>query len=430
MRRPLWVLAATLVLWGSGASDAQSPPPRKPPEAKPLPVTVAKVETRTVQRSVETVGSLLAWEEMQVKSELQGTLAHLLVDLGDRVGPGQVLAEFDKREARLTAEQAQADLLAARESRARARAASEGSRANLTRVRDQLATYQADVARAGAQLEWAMLELERSRQLLAKELIATRDVDNARTQYQVAAAQRRMVETALHQHPDQVRIAEAQLESDQAALKVAEAQVMQREAALGLAQKRLGDTAVRAPLGALVARRHVSVGEFVKENALLYTLVVADPLKYTGTVPERFAPEIRPGQALQLGVEAYPGRTFAGQVTRVAPAVDVQTRTLGLEARVPNPDGRLRPGFFATGAVLTRREEARPFAPADAISQIVGITKVFVIVDGRAQERSVKAGGRQGDWVEILDGVKAGETVATANLSHLFHGAAVTVVKK
>ena len=142
------------------------------------------------------------------------------------------------------------------------------------------------------------------------------------------------------------------------------------------------------------------------------------------------SPELRVGQRLQLTVEAHPGQAFWGQVTRVAPAVDVQTRSLSLEARVPNPDGRLRPGFFAKGAVLTRKDETVAFVPAEAVSYFVGINKVFVVADGKAQERLVKPGSRQGGWVEIAEGIKAGETVAITNLAQLFNGAPVTVVGK
>ena len=177
-----------------------------------------------------------------------------------------------------------------------------------------------------------------------------------------------------------------------------------------------------------MARRHVSAGEYVKENSVLFTLVVADPLKYTGSIPERFAPEVRPGQPLQLSVEAFPGRTFGGQVTRAAPAVDVQTRTLSLEGRVPNSDGRLKPGFFAKGVVFTRKEEGVAFVPADSVTYFVGLTKVFVVADGKVQERQVRTGTREAGWVEIAEGVKPGETVVTGNLSQLFNGAPVTVV--
>ena len=105
--------------------------------------------------------------------------------------------------------------------------------------------------------------------------------------------------------------------------------------------------------------------------------------------------------------------------------VDVPTRTLALEARLPNAQGLLRPGFFARGAVLIPRDAQVPFVPAEALLYVVGISKVFVVADSRAQERLVKAGLREAGWVEILDGIKPGETVATSGLAQLYDGAPV-----
>jgi RND family efflux transporter MFP subunit len=210
---------------------------------------------------------------------------------------------------------------------------------------------------------------------------------------------------------------------------VADAEVTRREATLGIARKRLGDTTIRAPFAGAIAKRHVNAGEYVKENTPVFSLVALDPLKYTGTVPERFAPELKPGQRLELTVEAYPGRSFGGQLTRVSPAVEVQTRSLSVEARVGNGDGRLRPGFFAKGLVLTRKDASAAFVPAEALVYFVGISKVFVVTNGKVEERLVKSGARQGAWVEIADGVKPGETVAVSNLAQLFQGAPVTVLE-
>jgi membrane fusion protein, multidrug efflux system len=373
MRRVLSLLALSFLLWGCGRSQAQDPA-KKSGERKPLPVTVAQVETRAVQRSVETVGSLLAWEESQVKAEVAGTVDKIFADLGDRVRADQVLATVDAREFRLQVEQAEASLRMARQVQERMRAEQEEAQAN-----------------------W-----DRAEELYRRELISAQERDRWRTQYRVMEAQ----------------------------IHLTAADLQRLDAALGVARKKLEDATIRAPISGAVAKRHVNVGEFVKDGAPLFTLVVSDPLKYTGTVPERYAPELRPGQALQLTVEAHPGQTFSGQVTRVAPAVEVQTRSLSLEARVPNPDGRLRPGFFARGALLTRRDEAVTFVPAEAVTYFVGITKVFVVTDGKAEERLVKPGVRQGGWVEIVGGVKAGETVAITNLPQLFNGAPVTVVQK
>jgi membrane fusion protein (multidrug efflux system) len=368
------VVLLILLAAGCGQSQAQDPKKKAQGDLKPLPVTVARVETRSVQRTVETVGSLLAWEESQVKAEVAGSVEKLSADLGDRVQVGQVLATLDSREPSFQLEQAEASLRMARENEARMRAEQEEAKANI----------------------------ERAEELYRRELISAQERDRWRTQHRVM----------------------------QALSQSSAAEIQRMEAVLGVARKKLHDATIRAPISGAVAKRHVNVGEFIKDGTVLFTLVVADPLKYSGTVPERYAPDLRIGQPLQLTVEAYPGRTFAGQVTRVAPAVDVQTRTLSLEARLPNPDGRLRPGFFSKGVVLTRKDEAATFVPADAVTYFVGISKVFVVSDGKAQERVVKPGARQGGWVEIPEGIKPGETVATSNLAQLFTGAPVSVIQK
>jgi len=420
---PLALAAAA----GCGRSDAQSPaPPKVAPGAfKPIPVTVARAETREVQRAVETVGSLLAWQETQVRTEQPGTIARLLADLGDPVPKGKILAEYDAREFELAVAQTEADLLSARQSLSRGRAAVGSSEAALRRAKDNLSTLEAEVARNRSQLDWGKSELERNQELFRRELIAARDVDNARNLYNVAAAQLAVAQNALAQHPDQVRIAEAQLESERAALRVAEAEVTRREATLGITRKRLGDTTIRAPFAGVIAKRLVNPGEYVKENTGVFNLVALDPLKYTGAVPERYAPDLKVGQRIELSVEAYPGQTFSGQVTRLSPAVEVQTRSLALEGRVGNADGKLRPGFFAKGVVLTRKDSAVAFVPAEAVVYSVGVNKVFVAANGKVEERLVKAGTRQGAWVEIAEGVKPGETVATSNLTQLFQGAPI-----
>lgn len=399
-------LAIALVLGGCNRSRAEAPAPPKREGAAPViravPIAVGQAETRPVQRTVETSGSLLAWEEVVAKSEQTGTILRLRADLGDRVTAGQVLADYDRREFQLAVDQAQAAVLAAS--------------SQLRRQRDALATLEAEVARAESQHEWAKSELERNQQLFQRELVAAREVDNARNGFNTAAAQLASAKVALAQHPEQVQSAEAELKRAQAAL--------------GLADKRLHDTTVRAPLAGLVAKRHVAAGEVVKDNTPLFTIVIANPLKYSGAVPERHAPALRIGQPVRLSVEAHPGREFGGSVLRLAPAVDVQTRTLALEARVPNDDGSLRPGFFAKGNVLTQPKASAVFVPAEAVIYVAGLSKVFVVNDQAAQERLVRVGERQGSWLEIAEGVKAGEVVATSNLPALFNGVPVSVTTR
>jgi membrane fusion protein (multidrug efflux system) len=401
----LSLLLATLM--GCNRSQAEAPAGSKArevtaPSVRAIPITVGRAETRTVQRAVETSGSLLAWHEVQAKSEQPGTIAHLRADLGDRVPAGAVLADYDRKEFELAVDQAKAAVAAAA--------------AQLNRQRDALATLQAEVARAESQYEWAKSELDRSQRLMQQQLIAARDVDNARNSANVAASQLAAAKVSLAQHPDQVLAAEAELKRAQAAL--------------GIAEKRLRDTTVRSPITGLIARRHVSAGEYIKENTALFTIVVANPLKYVGSVPERHAPALKIGQPVRLSVEAHAGREFGGTVLRVAPAVDVPTRTLMLEARVPNDDGALRPGFFAKGSILTQPRATTVVVPADAVIYVAGLSKVFVVAGTAVEERLVRPGERQGSWIEIAEGVKAGEPVATSNLPSLFNGAPVAVATR
>jgi multidrug resistance efflux pump len=286
---------------GPAAGKTGSKPAAPAPGLRPIPVNVASAQSRAVQRTVETSGSVLAGDEVQARSEQPGTIARLHVDLGDRVTAGAVLAEYDRREFQLAVDQAQADLGAAQQALARAQATAVASEAALRRARDSKPMLEADVARAESQLDFMRSEMDRTQALHNRELIAARDVDNMRNQLNIAAAQAATARTMASQYPDQVRAAEAQHASDLAAVRAAEAQVKQREAALGLTQKRLGDATVRAPLAGLVARRHVNPGEYVKDNTPLFTIVVAHPLKYVGTVPERQAPDLRIGQVLRPG---------------------------------------------------------------------------------------------------------------------------------
>jgi membrane fusion protein (multidrug efflux system) len=181
-----------------------------------------------------------------------------------------------------------------------------------------------------------------------------------------------------------------------------------------------------------VKERQVAVGQYVAGGSMqstrLFLLVRTDPLKLKASVPERFQGQVRAGQEVQLQVEAYPGRTFAGTVTRVGPAVFPDTRTFPIEARVRNREGLLKPGSFAKGHVQTRLERGAAFIPEDGLYYFVGITKAFVVKDGVVEERLVKVGERRDGLVEIVEGLKPGEQVATSRLGQLFNGAAVQVV--
>jgi multidrug efflux pump subunit AcrA (membrane-fusion protein) len=345
------------------------------------------------------VGTLRPEEEVTVGNENPGIIDKVLVDLGDRVEAGQLLVQLDTREAHWAAEQAQAGLAAARKAADRARAA--------------LAATQANVGRLRAILDNARINRKRFEDLFAEGAIAASQRDTAAMDADVALAS--------------LRTAEAQVESDREAVAAADAAVQQAEATLSMARKRQQDTAIRAPVTGQVQKRLVSSGEAVKEKTPLLVLVRTRTLKLDGEIPERFASSVRPGLPIRVTTETVPGRQFAGRIVRVAPMINPQTRSFGIEAAVPNEADVLKAGAFAKAEIVIGKDRAVPFLPEEAVVDLAGVTKVFVVAGGKAAEKAVRLGGRQDGMIEILEGPAPGDQVATSSLGQLTDGRAVAV---
>jgi membrane fusion protein, multidrug efflux system len=212
-------------------------------------------------------------------------------------------------------------------------------------------------------------------------------------------------------------------ESMQTAVAVAEAQ--RDSLNVSLHHKR-----VRSPLTGSVAKRLVSVGEYVRPGTPLFDLVDDDPLKLRGDVPERFAQEIAVGQPVQIRVDAYPDILFQGRLVRVSPAANAENRSITVEAEVPNPGRELKAGFFASANIVTRADDQALVVPETAVINFAGVTKLFVVRDGIAYERHVRVGERDDQGlVEVIAGLRADETVATSGLAKLESGMAVAVRK-
>jgi RND family efflux transporter MFP subunit len=127
-----------------------------------------------------------------------------------------------------------------------------------------------------------------------------------------------------------------------------------------------------------------------------------------------------------VGVEAFPSRKFSGRIVRIGPSLDEKTRALTVEAEVANSGNQLRPGMFAKSQLITSQNAPAVMIPKRAVMTVAGLSKAFVIENGRASERIVKTGASDGELVEITEGVKSGETVATSNLDKLQTGTVVS----
>jgi membrane fusion protein (multidrug efflux system) len=218
-------------------------------------------------------------------------------------------------------------------------------------------------------------------------------------------------------------ISPQEYESMQTAVVVTEAQ--RDSLNVSLQHKR-----VRSPLSGSVVKRLVSVGEYVRPGTPLFDLVDDDPLTLRGDVPERFTQEIAVGQPVQSRVDAYPDIVFNGRLVRVSPAANAENRSISVEAEVPNPGRELKAGFFASANIVTRADDQALVVPETAVINFAGVTKLFVVRDGIAYERHVRIGTRdEQGLVEVTEGLRPDEVVATSGLAKLESGMAVAVRK-
>ncbi|MCY4388630.1 MAG: efflux RND transporter periplasmic adaptor subunit [Desulfurellaceae bacterium] len=219
-------------------------------------------------------------------------------------------------------------------------------------------------------------------------------------------------------------IPEQRLDTNEADYKVMEARVRTAEKILALARKRLRDTRIVSPVNGFVQERFVNPGEYKQDASQLLELVVVNPLKLRAPVPERFAAASMIGMPLRVEVEALPGQVFEGILTRMAARVDHRTRSLRIEAEIPNPDGKLRPGYFAHITGVLGEEDAL-FIPRTGLARFAGVERIFIVEDNVVTSREVTSGMEDGDWVEIATGLAEGETVAVSALNRLADGMTV-----
>jgi RND family efflux transporter MFP subunit len=380
--------------WNSQAKDEAGTASNPQPTATPSPVdvTTATAITRNLQRDVEVVGSFAADEEVVVSAQAAGELSQINVDFGSYISQGQVIATIDQRDAKLKVEQAEATL---KQTMARL-GMKEGENFDSNR--------NADVKVAKSQLDWAKLELDRSAKLIEKGDIPRSSYDEKVTNHNLAQARYQAALDSVNQ----------QL-----------AGVEQQKASLALARKALTDTVVRSPISGAVKEKHASRGSYMTVNGRIVTLVKINPLRLRADIPESSVAAVRTGQTINVNVDAFPNRAFTGRVVRIGPSLDERTRALTVEAEVANSGNLLRPGMFAKSRLITAANAPAILVPQRAVAPAAGQSKVFVIENGKAVERIVKTGATDGDLIEIVEGVKDGETVATSNLDKLLTGVVV-----
>ena len=322
-------------------------------------VRVQPASKKQVRSYIETTGTLKAFEEVVVSSEVDGIIKKITVDEGSRVGVGMLLAEINPVDYVLEERRAEAAL-----------------------------------KQAQASLTNAKAEYQRKESLYKEELITKQQFDDVYTR-----------------------------------VTLMEAEVSRAKAYLDTARERLSRTRIYSPIGGMVKEKKVSVGDFVRTSSPMFQLIKVDSLKLDFTISEKDIAGLKLGQEIEFTVDSFPGRKFKGRVKLLYPNVEERTRTLQAEAVIPNPGNLLKPGLFTRATIYTGPPHDAVMAPLTALMYDDSTVGVFVVEGNIAHQRKVKTGGKYGEYMETIEGLKDQEQVVVAGQNNLSEGVKVNVAR-
>jgi multidrug efflux pump subunit AcrA (membrane-fusion protein) len=402
----LLVVAALVAACGGPKANVRSDEASASPSPQAVDVTTAAAITRDLPKFFEATGSLAGDQQTDVAPQTAGKVVAVNVDIGSPVKRGQVIVQLDDSELKLRVQQSVAQV---EQGKAAVRQAEEkiglrpGQAFDPNRV--------AEVSAAKVALDLADKNLKR-----AEKLIESGDV--SRSFYDSAKADRDRLK-------EQYDMAVAQARQNFAGVEVARTNIANLEAQLALARKNLSYANIPAPIDGYISERTADLGEYVSPQQKVATIVRTNPLRIKIDIPEQAIPEIKVGQSVSMTTSAWPDKNFSGHIARIAPSVTTDSRTLSVEAEIDNRSGELKPGQFATVRILQSRAESAVLVPARAVLTEAGVSRVYVIKDGHAEQRLVQIGQTEGDLIAVRTGVAADEKVATSNLEHLSDGVVV-----
>jgi len=383
------LLAAPLTSMACRASEVKAGAPVAAPAVAVAPV--AAVE-QPLARFIRASGTLMAEEEADVAAETGGRVIATPIERGTLVSQGADLIRISPTETDAQASEAEAN------------AAQIEARLGMAAGRPFDVNAVPEVQNAKASYELWQSEFTRIQSLLDQRVVSQSEYDQRRTQMEAARQQYEAAKNAAAQQYQSLLGARARVT---------------------LARKAQTDTVVKAPFEGVVAQRLVSIGDYVTKGMKVAVVVRVNPLRAQLTVPQQSVSAVAVGQPITFEVDAYAGRQFEGRIRYVSPALQADQRALTVEAMVPNTNGDLKPGLFATARIEASTRTPGILVPTTAILTTSGTSRVFVVAGATVEERIVTTGQTVGDLVEVTKGLKTGESVATKNVGQLADGAAI-----
>ena len=454
-----WILLAIFAL-GSGIAIGRMVTPRPvvsdpPPSAStpagvkrraspPPLVGVAHPKRTTIPVALSLTANIASLRSAVIYSKVAGYLQTVTVRPGAAVKAGQVVATVDHAQLDSQVAQAEASVLAAQGGVQTARVAVSTAQAqylNTVAGREnaqaQLANAEAGVAKARAMLVDASATQSRIAELVRQGASSQQSLDDAMAQVKTAQAtldaaqaQVNVAQAQVRQADAQVAAAHEQIAAANTQVHTSEVQVTNQRAVLQNARLSVADATITAPFDGVVVSRSLDPGAYVTPGTSTPILSIADldQVDVTVNITEVQIASIRLGAPVQIQVDAYPGRTFHGSVSRIAGGADAATRTVQVEIDIANPGRLLRPGMYATATLSAGADENVLVVPLSALVTVGDQHFVWLVTDNVTHKRAVTVGRATGDVVEITGGIDERDQTVTRGTDLVREGQAVRSV--
>jgi HlyD family secretion protein len=365
-------------------------------------VDVAIARTGLLRQEPDYTGTTNAFRVVSLRSQVEGRLLALNVDMGDAVKGGQVIGQLDDALLLTALKQAEAEL-AARKS-------------EVARARTQVANARAEVEQARLQVVQAQADSQRQQKLLKEGAIALQSAEQSQTQARTAA--------------QALRAATEQVRTEEQAVAAAQGRVVAQQALVAEAKERRSYAKLTSPIAGVITEKVTEPGNLLQPGNEVLKIGDFSRAKVIAQVSELELGKIQLGQSVEVSLDAFPNKKYTGRVIRISPAADITARLVPVEVEIPNSDGKIGSGLLARVNFQSTVQQ-RVVIPQTAIQQrSSGVSSpsptnretpsqnrngtVFVInnADGKPKvtSKSVTLGERADSKVEILSGLQPGES--------------------
>ncbi len=387
-------------------------------------VKVVHPDKGGLPRTTTQPGVLHYFESADLQAKASGYLRAQIVDIGDVVTRGQVLAEIYNPERQQDVEEATAELERARAEAVQAEAELEAAHAEVVAARAEVHQREAEVEQSTALRKYREKEYLRYQQLAERKVVDERVVDEQQKNYESAKSSEDVAVAAVETARGRLLKAEAQVDVSEAQLRVARAMVQVREAGQRRATLLAEYLKIVSPYDGVVTRRNFHRGAFIPEAdkgqaTTILSVARTDRIRVVLYVPDRDVPLVDPGDKAVIQLDALPGEQFEAQVSRLSNVEISANRTMRVEVDLPNPSGRLREGMYGLVTILLEKPTDYLTIPSSALVSTDGHGggTVWVVREGHAYKETVRVGKDDGIRVEILEGLSTDDQVIATSVT-------------